>query len=114
MTMLMTVELDDTHIHALQSGNSIEIQGEPAALDGDQMTRYIVTVEGADDMQRFPVTVQRYDLAPADPPGLSIRFAGEHVDFLAGPRGGAKDVPLFRDGKRSGYTAWVLGPRWNN
>jgi hypothetical protein len=114
MTTLMTIELDDTHTQTLQSGDNINVHGEPASLDGDQMTRYVIAVEGSDDMQRFPVTVQRYDLAPTDPPGLSIRFAGEHVDLLADPRGGAKDVPLFRDGKHSGYTAWVLGPRWNN
>jgi len=113
MTMLATIELDEHQIHALTAGDDVTVQAEPASLDGDEMTRYVVAVEGAEDMLRIPVTVQRYDLSPGDPAGFAIRLDAQRVQFLAGPRGGAKGVTLFRDGINSGYTAWVLGPRWS-
>lgn len=113
MTMLATIELDDTHLDDLAAGNNVTVQAEPAALDGQQLARYVVTVKGEEEMLRIPVTLQRYDLSPTDPAGFAVRLDDQRVQFLTGPRGGARDVPLFRDGKPSGYTAWVLGPRWN-
>lgn len=113
MTMLATVELTEDQIDALTAGDNVTVQAEPASLEGDQMTRFVVTVAGSDDMLRIPVTVQRWDLAPHDPAGFAIRLDAQRVEFLAGPRGGAKGVTLFRDGRDSGYTAWVLGPQWD-
>lgn len=113
MTMLATIELDDDQISALAAGDSVTAQAEPASLDGDQMTRYVVTIGDGSDMQRIPVTLQRYDLSPSDPGGFTIRLDAQRVEFLGGPRGGAKGITLFRDGQDSGYTAWVLGPKWN-
>lgn len=113
MTMLATIELDDCQIAALAAGDSVRVQAEPASLDGDQMTRYVISDGDDGDMQRIPVTLQRYDLSPSNPAGFAIRLDAPRVDILAGPRGGGKGITLFRDGRDSGYTVWVLGPRWN-